>query len=60
MFRPNKKHLQSAIFTSVDQLSQKQQRRMNESWAGVFYREFFPGQDLRLPAGRKTLCPTVQ
>jgi len=41
MFRSNKKHLQSAIFTSVDQLSAKHQRRLKESWAGVFYREFF-------------------
>ena len=41
MFRPNKKHLQTAIFTSVDQLSPKRQQRLQESWAGVFYREFF-------------------
>ncbi|MCK4816055.1 hypothetical protein KA005_09805, partial [bacterium] len=41
MFRPNKKHLQTAIFTSVDQLSPKRQRRLKESWAGTFYREFF-------------------
>jgi anti-sigma28 factor (negative regulator of flagellin synthesis) len=41
MFRANKKHMQSAIFTSVDQFSAKQQRRLKESWAGVFYREFF-------------------
>ena len=41
MFRPNKQHLQTAIFTSVDQLSSKRQRRLKESWAGIFYREFF-------------------
>jgi hypothetical protein len=41
MFRPNKKHLQSAIFTSVDQLSPKLQKRLKESWAEVFYKEFF-------------------
>jgi len=41
MFRPNKKHLQTAFITSVDQLSPKRQRRLKESWAGVFYRQFF-------------------
>jgi len=41
MFIQNKGHLQSAIFTSVDQLSEKQQRRLKESWAGVFYQELF-------------------
>lgn len=41
MFRPNKKHLQTAIFTSVDHLSPKLQRRLKESWAEAFYKEFF-------------------
>ncbi len=45
MFRSNKDHLQTAIFTSVDQLSPKLQKRLKDSWAETFYKEFFSRLD---------------
>jgi len=45
MFRSNKDHLQTAIFTSVDQLSPKLQKRLKDSWADAFYKEFFSRLD---------------
>ena len=41
MFRKNNVHLQTVMLSSVDTLPEKQQRRLDESWAGTFYREFF-------------------
>jgi hypothetical protein len=41
MFRPNKKHLQMQMLTSIDGLPTDQSRRLQESWAGTFYDEFF-------------------
>lgn len=41
MYRANQRHLQSPLFSDLDHLSQKARRRLEESWAGVFYREFF-------------------
>jgi hypothetical protein len=41
MFRKNKKHKQPALISSVQQLPEKQRQRLEESWAGVFYREVF-------------------
>jgi len=38
MFRSIKKHPQSAIFTSVDQLSPKLLKRLKDSWAEAFSR----------------------
>ena len=47
MFRENKKHLQGQMFSTVDGLPLAQARRLGESWAGVFYREFFSRLDER-------------
>jgi hypothetical protein len=41
MFRQNKKHLQGQMFTTVDSLPEEQAKRLDESWAGAFYREYF-------------------
>ncbi len=41
MFRPNQKHLQSSLFGDVSNLTPKARKRLEESWAGAFYREFF-------------------
>ena len=41
MFRDNKKHLQWPLFSSIDALPEKQQTRLEQSWAGTFYHEYF-------------------
>jgi hypothetical protein len=41
MFRKNDQHLQMTMFSGVDSLPEKQLKRLEASWAGVFYREFF-------------------
>jgi hypothetical protein len=41
MFRKNDQHLQWPLFSSIDSLPKKQQARLEASWAGTFYHEFF-------------------
>jgi hypothetical protein len=41
MFRKNRKHQQPALISNVNQLPERQKERLENSWAGVFYREFF-------------------
>lgn len=41
MFRENKRHLQPALMSDVNNLSPKQRQRLEESWAGVFRRQVF-------------------
>ena len=41
MFRENKKHVQMQMMTTIDALPEAQAKRLDESWAGVFYREYF-------------------
>jgi hypothetical protein len=41
MFRKNEKHRQSPLFSTVDDLPPKLQRRLDAGWAGTFYRECF-------------------
>src|SRR3990170_5418308 len=41
MFRENKKHVQMQMLTTIDALPEAQAKRLEESWAGVFYRESF-------------------
>jgi hypothetical protein len=45
MFRKNDQHLQMPLFSSIDSLPEKQQERLEESWAGTFYHEFFCRMD---------------
>jgi len=41
MFVPNDQHLQMPMFSSIDSLPEKLQQRLEASWAGTFYREYF-------------------
>ncbi len=41
MFRKNDSHLQSPLFSSLDVLPPKLQKRLEKSWAGAFYHGFF-------------------
>lgn len=41
MYKPNKRHLQPLLISNVQDLPEKHQRRLEHSWAGVFYRETF-------------------
>src|SRR4030066_1754357 len=41
MFRKNTKHLQPAVISAASELPEKQRKRLENSWAGTFYREFF-------------------
>jgi hypothetical protein len=41
MCKPNKQHLQPPLISNVNDLPEEQRQRLEASWAGVFYREFF-------------------
>src|SRR4030066_732686 len=41
MFKKNRRHLQIPLTSHVDELPEKLRKRLETSWAGVFYREFF-------------------
>lgn len=41
MFRKNDQHLQMPLFSSINALPEKLQKRLEASWAGTFYQEFF-------------------
>jgi hypothetical protein len=41
MFRKNDQHLQIPLLSSIDSLPDKQLKRLEASWAGTFYREYF-------------------
>ena len=41
MFKPNTQHLQPAIISAASELPEKQRKRLEASWAGAFYKEFF-------------------
>ena len=41
MFKENTAHKQLAWISNVNDLPEKQRKRLEESWAGVFYQEFF-------------------
>jgi hypothetical protein len=41
MFRENDRHLQFGLLDTVEQLPKKVRQRLEDSWAGTFYREFF-------------------
>jgi hypothetical protein len=45
MFRKNPKHLQPSLISSVTTLPERQRHRLEQSWAGVFYREVFSRLD---------------
>jgi len=41
MFKKNHRHLQIPLTSHVDELPEKLRKRLENSWAGIFYREFF-------------------
>ena len=41
MFKKNTKHQQPALISAASELPEKQRKRLENSWAGTFYREFF-------------------
>jgi hypothetical protein len=41
MFKKNKAHQQPALISAISDLPEKQRERLEQSWAGTFYREFF-------------------
>jgi hypothetical protein len=41
MYKANQKHLQPALLSSVNQLPEKHRQRLEQSWAGTFYRDGF-------------------
>lgn len=41
MFRKNTQHQQPALISAIQDLPEKQRERLERSWAGTFYREFF-------------------
>ena len=41
MFRKNNKHQQPALISAISDLPEKQRQRLEQSWAGTFFREFF-------------------
>ena len=41
MFRSNKRHLQSALISNINDWPEKRRQRLETSWAGTFRREFF-------------------
>jgi len=41
MFRKNTQHLQPTIISAASELPEKQRKRLEASWAGTFYKEFF-------------------
>jgi len=45
MFRKNKRHIQPPLISEVSQLPERQFSHLEQSWAGVFYREVFSRLD---------------
>ena len=45
MFKKNKSHYQLPLTSNVDELPAKLRKRLDSSWSGVFYREFFSRLD---------------
>lgn len=45
MFRKNQRHLQPALMSDLDHLTDKQRQRLQQSWASVFRREVFERLD---------------
>lgn len=41
MFRKNTRHQQPALISAASELPEKQRKRLENSWAGTFYKEFF-------------------
>jgi len=51
MFRKNIKHQQPALISAASELPEKQRKRLENSWASTFYKEFFSRIDEEAFAG---------
>lgn len=45
MYRKNTKHMQIPLTSHVDEMPEKLKKRLENSWAGIYYREFFTRLD---------------
>ena len=41
MYKANRRHMQPLLISNVNDLPEEQRQRLESSWAGEFYREFF-------------------
>jgi hypothetical protein len=48
MFKKNDQHLQAQMFSTIDSLPESERERLEQSWAGTFYRGFFSRIDERV------------
>jgi len=48
MYQESKKHLQIPLTSHVDEMPENLRKRLENSWAGMFYREFFMRLNERL------------
>ena len=51
MFKKHDDHLQKPLFSQLDALSAKRRKQLENSWAGVFYQEYFCRLDEKLFEG---------
>lgn len=51
MYKPNKRHLQPLLISNVNELPEKKRKRLANSWAEDFYRDFFSRIDEEAFAG---------
>ncbi len=58
MFNENDSHSQLPLTSTLDELSKKQYKRLDTSWAGVFYREFFSRLNETPFSGLYADCPS--
>ena len=58
MFRKNTRHLQSVLISNVNDLPEKHRKRVENSWAGVYYRETFSRLDERAFEVLDADCPS--
>jgi hypothetical protein len=58
MFKKNRRHLQIPLTSHVDELPEKLHKRLEKSWAGVFYRDFFCRLDETPFSVLYTDCPS--
>jgi hypothetical protein len=58
MFRKNSRHFQLPLTSHVDELPEKLRKRLDTSWSGVFYREFFSRLNEAPFGGLYADCPS--
>ena len=58
MFKKNHRHLQMPLTSNVDELPEKLRKRLENSWAGAFYREIYCRIDEAVFAVLYADCPS--